>query len=391
MVEPLLPAELPIPAETLLDELNLLVALLSTDGTILYVNAEVLRRTGQLYGDVVGKQFARMPWWTYREGQSKLIREALEFALQARSSHIELEAEIDPSHRMLVEFELRPLRAENGTIVAIAAQGHDVTERRAAEREQQEAQFRWRTIADFTIDWELWLHPAGHVLYSSPASQRTTGYVASDFVDGKVTLTQLAYKDDRKRVSALLTEAFSGTTGHSRRWRIVRKDGELRWTSCSWQTVHDDEGKSMGVRFSVRDVTELHDAEDEQERLLAAYRTLARHFPRGLVALLDRDLKLVVCDGPAFAKLPVDGQAIVGKRLPEVLDPAWLAMVQPVIDTAMGGTEVAQLVRVGDGNWLVHLTPIHDDQGRVAHLIASAVKELDVWADSEELPTEQRH
>jgi len=40
----------------------------------------------------------------------------------------------------------------------------------------QEAELRYRTVADFTYDWEYWENPDGRLHYVSPACQRITGY-----------------------------------------------------------------------------------------------------------------------------------------------------------------------------------------------------------------------
>jgi PAS domain S-box-containing protein len=271
--------------------------------------------------------------------------------------------------------------------VALVAEGRDISEQRAIERKLREAQFRWRTIADFTVDWEFWLHPSGHFLWVSPSCQRLSGYGPDDFMQGRVSLGAIAHEQDRKRVSELLMQAFSRSTGHSQSWRLVRRDGAVRWVSMSWQPVASDDGAFMGVRGNLRDVTEQMTVQLQLERSVEAYRTLARHFPRGLVALLDRDLRFVVCDGPAFEGLAMQPGDVVGKRVHEVIDADTRSRVEPLIASATAGAEIADIVRFGSSAWLVHLTPIRDEQDRVAHIIASAVESQDPWPEAAEPPT----
>ena len=52
----------------------------------------------------------------------------------------------------------------------------DVTDRVRAERELRESEEKYRTIADFTYDWEYWRGADGQYLYSSPACERISGY-----------------------------------------------------------------------------------------------------------------------------------------------------------------------------------------------------------------------
>jgi PAS domain S-box-containing protein len=377
---------LPVPAETILDDIRLLIVVIAPDGTIRYVNAEVTRRSGEHASDIVGRPFSAMKWWTYKPGAASEVDRAVKQAIAGRSARFEIDVQISPTQRINVDFEVRPARDANGSIVGIVAEGRDMTDQRAIERTLREAQFRYRTVADFTVDWEFWLHPAGHFLYVSPSCQRLVGHTPDDFMHGRVTLTSVAHPEDRRRVGDLLTEAFSGTTKYSQTFRLVRRDGLVRWASLSWQPVHDENGKFMGVRGSIRDVTDLMRAEEELQRSVEAYRTLARHFPQGLVALLDRDLRFIVCDGPALDLLPYQYRTLVGRRIQDVLDRRLLSLVEPIVLKATAGEEVADILSFGESAWLLHLTPIRDQQGRIAHIIASAIRSPDEWIDGSEPP-----
>jgi PAS domain S-box-containing protein len=378
---------LPVPAEAILDDIRLLIAVLALDGTIRYVNAEVLRRSGEKLSSVVGWRFSTARWWTHVPGASEQVEQALEQARMGRTAHLEIDAQISPTQRMIARFEVRPVRDTSSTIVALIAEGQDITDQRTNERKLRETHFRWRTIADFTVDWEFWLHPNGYFLYVSPSCQRVSGYDPEDFMQGRVTLSGIAHPEDKKRVLDTLTLAFSGSTEHHHSWRLMRRDGAMRWVSMSWQSVHDEDGAFMGVRGSIRDITDLMKTQEELQRSVEAYRTLARHFPKGMVALLDRDLRFVVCDGPAFEAVPIDPRNIVGKRLYDVLNGELRARIEPLIASASSGKEIADIVHLGATAWLVHLTPIRDPQDRIAHIIASAVESQDLWADAEQ-PTE---
>ncbi len=378
---------LPISAETVLDEIRLLIAILSPEGTVLYVNGEVLRRSGERPDEIVGQAFSSIRWWTHKPGVSADVDQALREAASGRCTRLEVDAQISSVQRIVVDFEIRPQTDASGKIVALVVEGRDITDQRAVERKLRETQFRWRTIADFTVDWEFWLHPGGHFLYVSPACQRVSGYTPDEFMNGKISLSSVVNPEDRRRVVDLLTDAFSGSTGHSQRFRLTRRDRVVRWVSMSWQPVHDEEGKFMGVRGTLRDVDDLVKAEEELQRSAQAYRTLARHFPQGLVALLDRDFRFVICDGPALDTLPINSKNLVGKRVHEVLDRNTLSIVTPLIDAVSAGEEVADVLRFNGTAWLVHLTPIRDTHGSITHVIASAVQSQDSWFDGSEAPT----
>ena len=55
----------------------------------------------------------------------------------------------------------------------------ELDEREHAENALQESEERFRTIANFTYDWEYWLAPDGNYNYITPSVARITGYSAA--------------------------------------------------------------------------------------------------------------------------------------------------------------------------------------------------------------------
>lgn len=384
------PSDLDVSAPNVLENLGAFVVVLGIDGTIRYVSQSLLKRTRQVEEECVGRAFVTAPWWVHATGRHSEIDDCVYEAIRGRISDLDLEI-AGPSQRFTANFEFKPLRNGDGTVKGVLAEGRDISDKRAIERKLRDAHFRWRTIADFTVDWEFWLHPGGHFIYSSPSCQRITGYDPDDMMQGRASLSSIAFVDDRRLVSDLLTDAFSGTTAHSKRFRILRRDGGVRSVSMSWQPVQGEDGRFLGVRGSVRDVTDMAQAEDASQRLLEAYRTLARHFPKGLVALLDSELRFVVCDGPAFRWVGIDPDRIMGKRFDEVFEPGLLDQVRPMFARAKAGHEVADVLEYNNATWLVQLTPIPDEDGSIRHVIASAVLSAgSSWTEGED-PTRPSH
>lgn len=374
-------------APEVLDNLGSFVVLLDKDGSIRHVNKPLLKRTNQVESECIGRPLSSAPWWSHRTGLHAEIDDCIREAGVGRVAELELDL-VGPSHRFTAHFEFKPMRGTDGAVSLLLVEGRDISDKRAIERKLRDSHFRWRTIADFTVNWEFWLHPGGHFIYSSPSCQRITGYGSDDFMQGRTTISGIAFAEDRKRVTQLLTEAFTGSTGRGQRFRILRRDGSVLWVSMSWQPVQGEQGRFLGVRGSVRDVDDVVQAEEQQSRLLEAYRTLARHFPKGLVALLDHELRFVVCDGPAFRWVGIDPDRIMGKRFDEVFEKALLKFVRPMFERATQGNEVADVLEYDGMTWLVHLTPIPDEDGTIRHVIASAVLSKDEsWPELQEPPT----
>ncbi len=151
----------------------------------------------------------------------------------------------------------------------------ELVDQRTAEL--RHAEIRYRTVADFTYDWETWIDAAGHWLYCSPACERVTGYRAEEFMARPDLYLEIAHDDDR---ASLRNHLHAGEVSGVQdiEYRIHHKNGELRWIQHVCQPVRDAEGQSLGRRVSNRDITERKRADEalRQARNQAEAATLAK-------------------------------------------------------------------------------------------------------------------
>ncbi|MDH3359165.1 MAG: sigma 54-interacting transcriptional regulator, partial [Desulfobacteraceae bacterium] len=120
---------------------------------------------------------------------------------------------------------------------------------------------RYRTIADFTYDWETWEDPDGSYNYVSPSFERITGYASQQLVKNPELINEIILPDDLN-----LWEEHHQTI-HARHeaaeilFRIRAKDGKIRWIEHICQPVFNDKGEYLGVRASNRDITKRKQSE----------------------------------------------------------------------------------------------------------------------------------
>ena len=141
----------------------------------------------------------------------------------------------------------------------------DVTESILNEQSLRESEVRFRTIADFTYDWEYWQGEQQELLYINPACQRITGYSQAEFIRNPALLEEIVHPDDRHlfRNHRLETQTEKVC---SLEFRILTKDGQVCWIVHGCQAVFSPEGKRMGRRASNRDITDRKLAELELAR-----------------------------------------------------------------------------------------------------------------------------
>lgn len=139
-------------------------------------------------------------------------------------------------------------------------------EQRVAERtrELRESEQKFRTVADYTYDWEVWEDPEGFCLYCSPSCERIIGYSPAAFMADSGLLERLIHPEDLLKWKAhhatvhYNREELKGGPGSANEldFRILRPDGEVRWISHFCHHIHDVEGRDLGHRISNRDFTE---------------------------------------------------------------------------------------------------------------------------------------
>ncbi|HPC41467.1 MAG TPA: PAS domain S-box protein [Spirochaetota bacterium] len=210
------------------------------NGSIVYVNFNVNKIT-----------------WNGREALHKVMEDITE-RKQALDALIQAHAELD---RRVVE-RTADLASANRKLE------EEIAVRKRAESSIKESEERYRTVADFTFDWEFWITTEGRLLYVSPSCERITGYTRSEFIDDPGLMMRIVHPDDADMVGRHMqypTGISDDIYGID--FRIIRKDGGVRWIGHRCQAVFSDEGRHLGRRGSHRDITSQKRAEEEVTRL----------------------------------------------------------------------------------------------------------------------------
>lgn len=117
-------------------------------------------------------------------------------------------------------------------------------------------------IADFSYDWEEWRLPDQTLGYVSPACERITGYSADDFIRNTELIYAIIHPEDRDQYRLhTLTELQAQWPKAEINFRIISKDGLLRWIWHQCQPVFAPNGTWLGRRTTNRDITALKEAE----------------------------------------------------------------------------------------------------------------------------------
>jgi len=179
-------------------------------------------------------------------------------------------------------FLLKPLRDEEiHSVIDMALFRHGM------ERKLRESELRFRTVADFTHDWEYWIDPQNRFVYVSPSCERITGYPAETFIKKPDLLKEIMHPDDRKLFFKHLNVCSKVGGDKTVQFRIVTRQGETRWIDHVCRPVCDADGKGLGTRVNNRDITGQKEAENRVMRLNRTLTMMSR-INEAVVVVRDR-------------------------------------------------------------------------------------------------------
>ena len=118
----------------IIDNLFSYVALLDNDGVVQEVNKAPLERAGYHREEVIGHYFYDAPWWNYDENVRDQLIEAIDAAKQGYTLRYDVIVKMGDEF-VPIDFQISPVRDDDGNIIGLLPTGVDITLRKKAEEE----------------------------------------------------------------------------------------------------------------------------------------------------------------------------------------------------------------------------------------------------------------
>ena len=142
-----------------------------------------------------------------------------------------------------------------------------VTSLKRAVEDIRQREEKFRIIADFSFDGENWIDRNGKLIWTNPAIQRITGYSPDECYAMSSFPLDIVHEDDKATVNDGLKMAVGTESKKDLEFRIVRKDGSIRWCAVVSKPATDSKGHNLGFRASIRDISEMKSMQAELQRL----------------------------------------------------------------------------------------------------------------------------
>lgn len=116
-------------------------------------------------------------------------------------------------------------------------------------------ELKYKTIADYSYDWETWEDQYGILQYVSPSCLRISGYSDKEFQSNPQLFESLIVDEDLKIWHSHRHEINNREKTFTNQFRIRHKEGYIVWIEHVCRAVIDENGVYLGYRANNRDIT----------------------------------------------------------------------------------------------------------------------------------------
>jgi diguanylate cyclase (GGDEF)-like protein/PAS domain S-box-containing protein len=253
-----------------------------------------------------------------------------------------------------------------------------------------ESEAKFTAIADYSYDCECWINPEGKLIWINPRVLDMFGYTPEECLAMPNFPAPCVAEGDVARTVRQIHRALRGSTGQDYEFHGKRKNGSEFWAAADWRTINDNGGGYLGIRISIRDITQRKEAEQRLEATVVElrdsqsvqqeYLTRAQDEHARLSALLgamDAGILFVshdnrvVYSNPAFTRiwLIAPGTRLIGRTPQEALAGSASALARPE-------DQGKRVLRLPQDNEIVGVLEIQMADGRLVTQQVHAVEDV---------------
>ena len=118
--------------------------------------------------------------------------------------------------------------------------------------------------------------------FVSVGCQPLTGYRVDEFIGRRISFDDLIHPDDLRMVRDAIKQALAARQRYSFEYRIVRRDGGIRWVWEHGTGIRDARGKPVALEGFVQDITLRRESEHALHEAERRYRSIFENAVEGI-------------------------------------------------------------------------------------------------------------
>ncbi|MSV29882.1 MAG: PAS domain S-box protein [Bryobacterales bacterium] len=189
---------------------------------------------------------------------------------------------------------------------------------RQAEQALRVVEHKLRLMADNLKEMVLAYDEDRKLIYANPAVEALTGYPVSE-LEARASI-KWVHPDDQLRMTSLWEQLFKGASFRDQEYRLIAKDGTVKWATSTWGPILDETGRQIGVQGCEREITKRKLAEDALRESESRFRGLLENVNL-MAAMYDVHGKFTFCNDYSLAKLGWTREELIGSHVTRILPP----------------------------------------------------------------------
>ncbi len=173
-------------------------------------------------------------------------------------------------------------------------------------------EFKYKTIADYSYDWETWEDQNGKLQYVSPSCKRISGYSAEEFMDNPNLFESIILDEDLEIWNNHRLEINNIDKTYENQFRILHKEGYIVWIEHICKAVINEEGLYLGYRANNRDITAYKNSIDTIIKNELQFERIIETLPFSL-SIITLDGTILYVNPKALEYFEVE-EDVIGKR-----------------------------------------------------------------------------
>ncbi|MFA5903454.1 MAG: PAS domain S-box protein [Desulfobacula sp.] len=255
----------------------------------------------------------------------------------------------------------------------------DITEKRKTEEDLVKSEKKFRMMADLLPQTIFETDLTGRLTYVNKSAYVHFGYTPEDFGAGLNVFSMMA-PEDRPVAARNIQELLAGRVIRGNEYRALKKDGSV-FPIMIYSSLMEEEGKPVGLRGILIDLTDIRQAEDERVINESKFRAIYDQTSH-LAGIVSTGGVLLETNRPAREFIGRDKASFIGKLFWETPwwehSPETRDLLKSEFQKALKGEFVRfETTHLNRKNELRHIDfsikPVLDKDGQVFCLIPEGV------------------